>query len=149
MSRKSYGRQYTNHFCFVYIPGSVHGAPTGNAAPFEGLGLGIVGKKLEEYAYLCPGLFPWVNPGPATHESGKKANGPTHTSQDRLTSLFFFTSAGMHVTKLVGLLFVLIFCIDLLAAVSFSGSFAILIYLGLMSAIIGVLLIISRQPQNR
>lgn len=55
----------------------------------------------------------------------------------------------MHVTKLVGLLYVLIFCIDLLAAVSFSGSFAVLIYLGLLSAIIGVLLIISRQPQNR
>lgn len=48
--------------------GSVHGAPTGNAAPFENLG--FVGRKLEEYAYLCPGLFPWVNPGPATHESG-------------------------------------------------------------------------------
>lgn len=50
--------------------GSVHGAPTGSATPFENLGLGIVGRKLEEYAYLCPGLFPWVNPGPATHESG-------------------------------------------------------------------------------
>lgn len=52
--------------------GSVHGAPTGTAAPFDNLGLGIVGRKLEEYGYLCPGLFPWVNPGPATHESGKK-----------------------------------------------------------------------------
>lgn len=50
--------------------GSVHGAPTGAATPFENLGLGIVGRKLEEYGYLCPGLFPWVNPGPATHESG-------------------------------------------------------------------------------
>lgn len=53
--------------------GSVHGAPTGNAAPFDGMGLGIVGRKLEEYAYLCPGLFPWVNPGPATHESGNSS----------------------------------------------------------------------------
>lgn len=51
--------------------GSVHGAPTGNAAPFENIGLGVVGRKLQEYAYLCPGLFPWVNPGPATHESGE------------------------------------------------------------------------------
>lgn len=51
--------------------GSVHGAPTGSAAPFENIGLGIVGRKLQEYAYLCPGLFPWVNPGPATNESGK------------------------------------------------------------------------------
>lgn len=40
--------------------GSVHGAPTGTAAPFDNLGLGIVGRKLEEYGYLCPGLFPWV-----------------------------------------------------------------------------------------
>lgn len=49
--------------------GSVHGAPTGTAAPFDNLG--VIGRKLEEYGYLCPGLFPWVNPGPATHESGK------------------------------------------------------------------------------
>lgn len=51
--------------------GSVHGAPTGTTAtPFDNIGLGIIGRKLEEYGYLCPGLFPWVNPGPATHESG-------------------------------------------------------------------------------
>lgn len=51
--------------------GSVHGAPQGGA-PFDAVpGLGIIGRKLQEYAYLCPGLFPWVNPGPATHESGK------------------------------------------------------------------------------
>lgn len=50
--------------------GSVHGAPTGTATPFDNLGLGGFGRKLEEYGYLCPGLFPWVNPGPATHESG-------------------------------------------------------------------------------
>lgn len=51
--------------------GSVHGtAPTGStAAPFDNLG--IIGRKIEEYGYLCPGLFPWVNPGPATHESGR------------------------------------------------------------------------------
>lgn len=51
--------------------GSVHGAPTGTATPFDNLGLGIIGRKIEEYGYLCPGLFPWVNPGPATHESGE------------------------------------------------------------------------------
>lgn len=54
--------------------GSVHGAPTGNAAPFDSMHLGIIGRKIEEYGYLCPGLFPWVNPGPATHESGKYAH---------------------------------------------------------------------------
>lgn len=51
--------------------GSVHGAPTGGATPFDNIGLGIIGRKLEEYGYLCPGLFPWVNPGPATYESGE------------------------------------------------------------------------------
>lgn len=51
--------------------GSVQGAPTGTATPFDNLGLGIVGRKIEEYSYLCPGFFPWITPGPATHESGK------------------------------------------------------------------------------
>lgn len=54
--------------------GSVHGAPTGNATPFDSFGFGIIGRKIEEYSYLCPGFFPWVNPGPATHESGKLDN---------------------------------------------------------------------------
>lgn len=73
------------------ISGSVHGAPTGNAAPFEGLGLGIVGKKLEEYAYLCPGLFPWVNPGPATHESGMTAiNRLTFSESSEINLSLFF-----------------------------------------------------------
>lgn len=67
--------------------GSVHGAPTGNAAPFDGMGLGIVGRKLEEYAYLCPGLFPWVNPGPATHESGKL---PAFPHKTKKIQIFFF-----------------------------------------------------------
>lgn len=49
--------------------GSVHGAP--QAIPFDTVpGLGILGRKLHEYAYLCPGFFPWTNPGPATEESG-------------------------------------------------------------------------------
>lgn len=105
--------------------GSVHGAPTGTATPFDSLGLGIIGRKIEEYGYLCPGLFPWVNPGPATHES------------------------GMHVTKLVGIMFVLIFFLDLLAACSYSGAFSGFIFTILVVSIIAILLIISRQPQNR
>lgn len=52
------------------ISGSVHGAPSANTSTLDGIGLGVVGRKIEEYAYLCPGLYPWVNPGPATHESG-------------------------------------------------------------------------------
>lgn len=53
--------------------GSVHGAPQAGGAPFDTVpGLGILGRKVHEYAYLCPGFFPWTNPGPATEESGKK-----------------------------------------------------------------------------
>lgn len=58
-------------FIVKSVLGSVHGAPTGNATPFDSLGFGVIGRKLEEYSYLCPGFFPWVNPGPATHESGQ------------------------------------------------------------------------------
>lgn len=55
--------------------GSVHGAPQAGGVPFETVpGLGIIGRKLHEYAYLCPGFFPWTNPGNATEESGKKKN---------------------------------------------------------------------------
>lgn len=52
--------------------GSVHGAPQAGAVPFDAVpGLGIIGRKVHEYAYLCPGFFPWINSGPATEESGK------------------------------------------------------------------------------
>lgn len=53
--------------------GSVHGstAQQPSAIPFEVPGLGFVGRKLQAYAYLCPGFFPWTNPGPATEETGK------------------------------------------------------------------------------
>jgi solute carrier family 7 (cationic amino acid transporter), member 14 len=53
--------------------GSVHGAPQAGGAPFDTVpGLGIIGRKVHEYAYLCPGFFPWINPGPATEESGEQ-----------------------------------------------------------------------------
>lgn len=105
--------------------GSVHGAPTGNATPFNTMGCGVIGRKLQEYAYLCPGLFPWVNPGPATHES------------------------GMFVTKLVGVMYVLIFFMDLFAAIGVSGTFFTLLLTSFAIGILTILLIISRQPQNR
>ena len=48
------------------------GAPQAGGVPFDAVpGLGIIGRKVHEYAYLCPGFFPWINPGPATEESGK------------------------------------------------------------------------------
>ncbi|GAB0088066.1 high affinity cationic amino acid transporter 1 [Sergentomyia squamirostris] len=105
--------------------GSVHGAPTGQPTPFDTLGLGLIGRKLEEYGYLCPGLFPWVNPGPATSES------------------------GMYVTKMVGIMYGLIFFLDLFTAIGWSGTFAGLVITCLVIGIIVILLIISRQPQNR
>ncbi|XP_055382082.1 probable cationic amino acid transporter [Condylostylus longicornis] len=108
--------------------GSVHGAPTGptgNATAFDTIGVSLIGRKLQEFAYLCPGLFPWVNPGPATNES------------------------GMYVTKLVGCMYVLVFSLDLFAAIGWTGKLAGLIFTILVIGIIVILLIISRQPQNR
>lgn len=55
----------------------------------------------------------------------------------------------MHVTKLVGVMFILIFLLDLLAAIGVSGTFAGLILTSLVIGIFVILLIISRQPQNR
>lgn len=54
--------------------GSVHGAPTGptgQATAFDTMGLNFITRKIHDYAYLCPGFFPWINPGQATSESGK------------------------------------------------------------------------------
>ena len=55
----------------------------------------------------------------------------------------------MFVTKLVGLMFICIFFLDLLLAIGFSGSFFGLIFTFLVLSIIFILLVISRQPQNR
>ncbi|KAH8421481.1 hypothetical protein KR009_008767, partial [Drosophila setifemur] len=108
--------------------GSVHGAPTGptgQPTAFDAMGLNFVTRKIHDYAYLCPGFFPWINPGQATAES------------------------GMYVTKLVGIMFGLIFFLDLFAAIGWSGGFAFFIYFVLFIGIFVILLIISRQPQNR
>lgn len=55
----------------------------------------------------------------------------------------------MFVTKLVGLMYLCIFFMDLMLAVGFSGSFFGLIFIFLVVSIIFILLVISRQPQNR
>ena len=55
----------------------------------------------------------------------------------------------MHVTKLVGIMFVLIFFLDLIAAIGVSGTFAGLILTSLIIGIVSILILISRQPQNR
>ncbi|XP_062556330.1 cationic amino acid transporter 3 [Armigeres subalbatus] len=105
--------------------GAVHGAPQGGSNPFTLWGFSYIGRKIEQYSYLCPGLFPWVNPGPATHES------------------------GMFVTKMVGLMYACIFFLDLFMAIGITGTFFSLVYTALVLGIFCILLVISRQPQNR
>lgn len=53
--------------------GSVHqGAPQAGQVPLDAVpGMGFIGRKVHEYSYLCPGFFPWTNPGPATEETGE------------------------------------------------------------------------------
>lgn len=55
----------------------------------------------------------------------------------------------MYVTKLVGIMFGLIFFLDLFAAIGWSGGLAAFVYIVLFMGIFVILLIISRQPQNR
>lgn len=77
--------------------------------------------------YLCPAIFPWVDTGPPTEES------------------------GMFVMKMVGVLYLLIITFDLIIVCSMhnmtgAATFFMLLFL---FAIIGVLMAISRKPQNR
>jgi len=72
-------------------------------------------------------VFPWVDTGPATEQS------------------------GMFVMKMVALLYLLILIFDLIVVCgvgSMSGATTFFLVLFLL-AIITVLLIISRKPQNR
>lgn len=55
----------------------------------------------------------------------------------------------MFVTKLVGLMYICIFCMDVMLAVGFTGSFFSLFFIFLVLSIIFILLVISRQPSNR
>lgn len=55
----------------------------------------------------------------------------------------------MFVTKLVGIMYGCIFTMDLMLAIGFSGTFTGLIFSFLFLSIIFILLVISRQPQNR
>lgn len=52
-------------------------------------------------------------------------------------------------TKLVGIMYIFIFFLDLLSAIGVSGTFAGLILSALVIGIFVVLTLISRQPQNR
>lgn len=82
---------------------------------------------LQAATYLCPAIFPWVDTGPATEESGRL------------------------VMKLVALLYVLILLFDLTIVCGMGSDSPLVTFLVcvLLPAIIGVLLMISRKPQNR
>lgn len=77
--------------------------------------------------YLCPAIFPWVDMGPATEES------------------------GMVVLKLVGVFYVLIIVFDILLVFvsSESSTFVYVLLYALLIAVIVVLGAISRKPQNK
>ncbi|GLV37799.1 uncharacterized protein CBL_06499 [Carabus blaptoides fortunei] len=111
--------------------GSLHGAgsatSTGGGTVPGAASLGYLGRRLQAATYLCPAIFPWVDTGPATEES------------------------GMYVMKAVGLLYLLIIIFDLIIVCgmhNMNTATTVFMFLFLI-AIIAVLLAISRKPQNR
>ncbi|XP_035430919.1 probable cationic amino acid transporter isoform X2 [Spodoptera frugiperda] len=86
-----------------------------------------LGRQLHSMSYLCPGLFPWVDCGPATDLS------------------------GLFVIKAVGVLYLLIIVFDMFAAFGNPGTstFTNVTMLLLLLGIFAILLMISRRPQNR
>lgn len=84
-------------------------------------------RCLQAATYLCPAIFPWVDTGPATEES------------------------GMFVMKMVGILYLLIFIFDLIVVNGMdemTSTIAFFLWMFFL-AIVGLLLVISRKPQNR
>lgn len=111
--------------------GSLHGAgsatSTGGATVPGAASLGYLGRRLQAATYLCPAIFPWVDTGPATEES------------------------GMYVMKAVGVLYLLIIIFDLIIVCgmhNMNTATTVFLFIFLI-AIIAVLLAISRKPQNR
>ncbi|KAK9888876.1 hypothetical protein WA026_001097 [Henosepilachna vigintioctopunctata] len=111
--------------------GTLHGASSvtcgGVMGSTVGPNLGNLGRRLQAATYLCPAIFPWVDTGPATEES------------------------GIFVMKMVGYLYILIIVFDLIvvcAMHNMTGTTTFFFFL-FFFAIIGVLLVISRKPQNR
>ncbi|XP_011643251.1 cationic amino acid transporter 2 isoform X2 [Pogonomyrmex barbatus] len=105
--------------------GSAHQYP-GNT-PIIGPPLNYLQRRLQAAQYLCPAIFPWVDRGPATEASGR------------------------YVMKLVGILYLLILIFDLIIVCGMGnmGTFTTILLFLFLFAIIGVLLVISRKPQNR
>ncbi|XP_046742349.1 probable cationic amino acid transporter [Diprion similis] len=117
--------------------GSVHAAAAGSSCgsshqypgntPIIGPPLSYLQRRLQAAQYLCPAIFPWVDRGPATEASGR------------------------YVMKMVGVLYILILIFDLIIVCGMGnmGTFTTLLTFLFLFAIIGVLLAISRKPQNR
>nr|XP_031830189.1 probable cationic amino acid transporter isoform X2 [Nomia melanderi] len=105
--------------------GSAHQYP-GNT-PIIGPPLTYLQRRLQAVQYLFPSIFPWVDRGPATEASGR------------------------YVMKLVGILYLLIVIFDLIIVCGMGnmGAITTKIMFLFLFAIIGVLLAISRKPQNR
>ncbi|GAB1862047.1 Probable cationic amino acid transporter [Camponotus japonicus] len=105
--------------------GSTHQYP-GNT-PIIGPPLNYLQRRLQAAQYLCPAIFPWVDRGPATEASGR------------------------YVMKLVGILYLLILIFDLIIVCGMGnmGTFLTILLFLFLFAIIGILLAISRKPQNR
>lgn len=105
--------------------GSAHQYP-GNT-PIIGPPLNYLQRRLQAAQYLCPAIFPWVDRGPATEASGR------------------------YVMKLVGILYLLILIFDLIIVIGMGnmGTFSTILLFLFFFAIIGILLAISRKPQNR
>ncbi|XP_056633072.1 high affinity cationic amino acid transporter 1 [Diorhabda sublineata] len=112
--------------------GTVHGASSatstgGVVGAAVGPSLGYIGRRIQAATYLCPAIFPWVDTGPATEES------------------------GMFVMKMVGNLYILIIIFDLIVVCGMDNmNTATSIFLWLFFfAILAICLMISRKPQNR
>ncbi|KAL5232636.1 hypothetical protein ACI65C_000046 [Semiaphis heraclei] len=116
--------------CESKFYGSVHGGSTaGSTAAAGGFSAASanITRSIKAATYLCPAIFPWVDMGPATEES------------------------GMVVLKLVGVFYVLIIVFDVLLVFvsSESSTFVYILLYALLIAVIVVLGAISRKPQNK
>ncbi|XP_044729384.1 cationic amino acid transporter 2 [Chrysoperla carnea] len=112
--------------------GTLHGAGSatstgGMMSSTVGPSLGYLGRRLQAATYLCPAIFPWVDTGPATEES------------------------GMYVMKAVGILYILIFIFDIIVVCGIHNMTSTITFFlfFFFFAIVAVLLAISRKPQNR
>ncbi|XP_075990964.1 solute carrier family 7 member 14 isoform X2 [Anticarsia gemmatalis] len=105
-----------------YVGGGSSGSSTACGRFFS-----AIARQLHAMSYLCPGLFPWIDLGPATEHS------------------------GLYVIKAVGVMYVLIIIFDIFAAYGnpYESTFTSVVMLILLIAIVSILLVISRKPQNR